>query len=160
MVEPRRGSYVSDVSVRDMVDILEVRGELEALAAALASSRATEEEIQEMEKISGMYREAIYENNTENIIKYDELFHKKIVAASRNKSLIVVSETIQDMALRFRYLYYDDFSRYENMPSEHRHILDAIRSKDAEKAKDVSLHHVADLKEFVISEGEHGFKKV
>ena len=107
-----------------------------------------------------MYREAIYENHTENIIKYDELFHKKIVAASRNKSLIVVSETIQDMALRFRYLYYDDFSRYENMPSEHRHILEAIRSKDGEKAKDVALHHVADLKDFVISEGEHGFKKV
>ena len=77
VVEPRRGCYVSDISVRDMVDILEVRGELEALAASLASSRATEEEIQEMEKISGMYREAIYENHTENIIKYDELFHKK-----------------------------------------------------------------------------------
>ena len=43
VVEPRRGSYVSDISVRHMVDILEVRGELEALAASLASSRATEE---------------------------------------------------------------------------------------------------------------------
>lgn len=160
VVEPRKGSYVSDISVKDMVDILEVRAELEALAAKLATSRALEEEIQEMEKISGMYRQAIYENDTENIIKYDEMFHKKIVSASGNKSLIVVSETIQDMALRFRYLYYDDFSRYENMPSEHRHILDAIRSKDAEMAKEVALSHVGDLKAFVISEGEHGFKKV
>ena len=159
VIEPRRGSYVSDVSVKDMVDILEVRGELEALAAALASERATEEEIMEMERISGLYREAIYDNDTENIIKYDELFHKKIVGASGNKSLIAVSETIQDMALRFRYLYYDDFSRYENMPSEHRHILDAIRSKDMNKAKEVAVSHVANLKEFVKEEGEHGFRK-
>lgn len=159
VIEPRRGSYVSDVSVKDMVDILEVRGELEALAAALASERATEEEIMEMEKISSLYRDAIYDNDTENIIKYDELFHKKIVGASGNKSLIAVSETIQDMALRFRYLYYDDFSRYENMPSEHRHLLDAIRSKDVNKAKEVAISHVANLKEFVKGEGEHGFRK-
>ena len=58
VVEPRKGSYVSDISVKDMVDILEVRAELEALAAKLATSRALEEEIQEMEKISGMYRQA------------------------------------------------------------------------------------------------------
>lgn len=158
VVEPRRGCYVSNVSVKDMVDILEVREELDALAASLAAERAAEEEIQEMEKVSGLYREAIYENDTENIIKFDEMFHKMIVAASGNKSLIAVSKTIQDMALRFRYIYYDNFSRYENMPFEHRHILDAIRAGDSEKAKEIAKDHVEKLKNFVIFEGEHGFK--
>ncbi|XVG95719.1 GntR family transcriptional regulator [Eubacteriales bacterium KG127] len=158
VIEPRRGCYISNVSVKDMVDILEVREELDALAASLAAGRASEEEIQEMEKVSGLYREAIYENDTENIIKFDEMFHKMIVAASGNKSLIAVSKTIQDMALRFRYIYYDNFSRYENMPFEHRHILEAIRGGDREKAKEIAKDHVEKLKKFVILEGEHGFK--
>lgn len=32
-IEPRRGAYASDISVKDMVDTLEVREDLEALAA-------------------------------------------------------------------------------------------------------------------------------
>ena len=60
--------------------------------------------------------------------------------------------------MRFRYLYYDDFSRYENMPVEHREIIDAITSGDAEAARLVADNHVKKLKDFVVKEGEDVFK--
>ena len=41
-IEPRRGAYASQISVKDMVDILEVRQDMEGLAAYFASSRMTE----------------------------------------------------------------------------------------------------------------------
>ena len=64
---------------------------------------------------------------------------------------------IQELALRFRYIYYEDFSRYKNMPYEHQEIMDAIVSGDAEKARRTADEHISRLKEFVINEGESVF---
>lgn len=158
-IEPRRGAYASDISVKDMVDTLEVREDLEGLAAALAAERMTDEQMEELIQITRKYSEAISNSDTEKIISYDEQFHKHIVACSGNKTLIQLSETVQELALRFRYLFYDDFSRYENMPVEHRQILDAIKGGDADTARQTADNHVKRLKEFVIQEGEAVFNK-
>lgn len=157
-IEPRRGAYASDISVKDMVDTLEVREDLEGLAAALAAERMTEEQIDELVKITEGYSEAILNSDTEKIIHYDEKFHKHIVSCSGNKTLIQLSEIVQELGLRFRYIYYDDFSRYENMPVEHRQIIAAITSGDADTARMSADSHVKKLKEFVIREGEEVFR--
>ncbi len=156
-IEPRRGAYASDISVKDMVDTLEVREDLEGLAAALASERMTEAQIEELRRITQGYSEAIRNSDTEKIISFDEKFHKHIVACSGNKTLIQLSETVQELALRFRYLYYDDFSRYANMPVEHKQIIDAIVSGNAELARETGANHVKRLKEFVVREGDEVF---
>ena len=157
-IEPRRGAYASDISVKDMVDTLEVREDLEGLAASLAAERMNADQIQELMRLTKGYSEAIKNSDMEKIISYDEQFHRHIVACSGNKTLMQISETVQELALRFRYLYYDDFSRYENMPVEHKRIIDAITSGNAEEARSVADEHVKKLKEFVIREGSDVFK--
>ena len=152
-IEPRRGAYASDISVRDMVDTLEVREDLESLDAYLAAQRMSEEQVDELSKITEGYSNAIQNCDTENMIHYDEMFHKCIVAGSGNKTLIQISETVQELALRFRYLYYDDYSRYGSMPMEHNHIVDAIRQGDADAAKEAASNHVKRLKTFMETEG-------
>lgn len=159
VIEPRRGAYVSDISVKDMVDTLVVREDLEGLASYLASRRITREETEELDQITDDYSRAITAGDMEKIISCDEEFHRRIVELSGNRTLVTLFEPVQELALRFRYLYYDDFSRYENMPAEHRNIIDAIRSGDGEKARQVSDIHVRKLREFVINEGETAFKE-
>jgi len=141
-----------------MVDTMEVREHLESLAASLAAQTMTEEQRVELERIANEYAEAIRNNNMEDMIHYDELFHKGIVNASGNKTLIQISESVQELALRFRYLYYDDLSRYGSMPMEHKEILDAIENNDPQAAKECAKNHVKRLKDFVIREGETAFR--
>ena len=141
-IEPRRGAYASSISVKDMVDTLEVREDLEGLAAAMAAERMTEEQTEELRRINQGYTEAIKNSDTEKIISFDEKFHRHIVACSGNKTLIQISETVQELALRFRYLYYDDFSRYANMPVEHKQIIEAILSGNADAARETADNHV------------------
>lgn len=156
-IEPRRGAYASEISVKDLVDVLEVRENLEGFAAALAAARMNESEINELNQITKGYSEAIQNNQTEEMIHFDELFHRHIVECSGNKTLIQLSKTVQELTLRFRYLYYDDFSRYENMPTEHKEIIDAIKSGDEVMARNVADKHVKKLKDFVLSEGKDAF---
>ena len=98
------------------------------------------------------------QGNTEEIIRCDELFHQLIVSYSGNKTLNQLLSQVQELALRFRYIYYDDFSRYEKRPREHEQIEEAILSGDSRKARIVAEEHVSKLKKFVIDESEYLFK--
>ena len=40
---PRKGAYVADVSLKDIIDVLDIRSPVEGLAAYLAADRITEE---------------------------------------------------------------------------------------------------------------------
>lgn len=159
-IEPRRGAYASEISLNDMVDTLEVREDLEGLAASLAAARITPEQVKELEDITARYREAIEAKDTENMIRYDEIFHKYIVSCAENDTLSQITGTVQELALRFRYFYYDDFSRYESMPGEHRAILAAISSGDSDVARETAEKHVNHLKTFVESQGNKVFKNL
>ena len=157
-IEPRRGAYASDISIKDILDVLEVRQNLEGMAASLAARKVTEEEKQDFIRANAAYKAAILSGNTDEIIKNDEYFHQLIVNYSDNKTLTQLLSQVQELALRFRYIYYDDFSRYERMPKEHEEIEEAILSGDIAKAKVVAEEHVAHLKEFVIKYGENLFQ--
>ena len=157
-IEPRRGAYASDISIKDMVDVLEVRQMLEGMAASMAAQKVTEEEKLDFVEANSAYKNAVKKGNIEEIIRYDELFHQLIVSYSGNKTLNQLLSQVQELALRFRYIYYDDFSRYENMPVEHEEIEEAIISGDTQKAKVVAEENVERLKKVVIDEGKNLFQ--
>ena len=154
-IEPRRGAYASDISAKDMVDILEVRQDLEGMAAGIAAQRITEESRLELESIARQYKESVDSEDIEQIIRNDEAFHKYIVGLSENKTLIKMVSQVQELALRFRYIYYEDFSRFKNQPTEHQAIVDAIVRGDVNAARVKAEEHLARLKDFVRSEGEN-----
>lgn len=152
-IEPRRGAYASQISTKDMVEILEVRQNMEGLAAAFAASRITPEQLRELKQVSENYNNAVIEGNMEDMIKYDTRFHRIIVESCKNKVLVTMIEQLQELVLRFRYIYYDNFRRAENMPSEHKVILEAIEQGDTETAREAADVHIDQLKQLIIKEG-------
>jgi len=148
-IEPRKGAYASQISTQDMVDILEVRQNMEGLAAYYAALRMSDEQKKKLSEISEAYNRAVIENNTPDMIKYDTAFHHLIVEGSGNKMLVHMIEQLQELVLRFRYLYYDDFKRAEKMPREHKVIYDAIVTGDTEKARRAADVHIDRLKKLV-----------
>ena len=74
VIEPRRGAYVSRVSMEDMLEILELRENLEGFAAYRAAMYMTEDEKQELRKVEHLYNEAVKEGSTVDLIK-QTLFH-------------------------------------------------------------------------------------
>ena len=152
-IEPRRGAYASMISTDDRVEILEVRQDLEGLAAHFAASRMNDEELESLRDVSAHYNDAVKRGSMEDMIKYDTKFHRIIVDSCDNKVLVHIIEQLQEMVLRFRYIYYDNFRRAENMPEEHQAIVDAIASHDDEAAREAADVHIDRLKQLVMSEG-------
>lgn len=151
-IEPRRGAYVSQISTKDMVEILEVRQNMEGLAAALAAERMSPEGKQQLKEITEAYEAAFEAGDMAEMIRCDTKFHHIIVEATQNKILVQMVEQLQELVLRFRYIYYDNFKRAEKMLAEHRSIYEAIISGDAEAAKNSADVHIDRLKVMVIDE--------
>ena len=154
-VEPRRGAYVANISIKDMLDVFEVREDMEGFVAKLAAKRITEEEKGQLKEIAAEYEEAIEKaDDKERIIELDEKFHNFIVKCSGNETLRELVNYVQELSLRFRYLYYDDFSLYESTAEQHNRIMEAINSGREGDARVEADAHVKALKEFVFALGK------
>lgn len=149
-IEPRHGAYVSNISTKDMLDVFEVREDLEGLAAYLAASRVTEEQKIELGKLARYYELAIEKGDKSEIVEFDENFHNYIVKCSANKTLAQMVNQVQELSLRFRYIYYDDPDTYASMIGDHRRIMEAVVSGDPDKAREEADRHVKDLKKFIV----------
>ena len=156
-IRPRRGAYASSISTQDMLEILEVRQNMEGLAAYFAASRMTPDQLDTLKQLSNKYNEAVKAGNTEDMIEYDTKFHRCIVDSCNNKVLVQMIEQLQEMVLRFRYIYYDTFRRAENMPEEHQAIYDAIACGDEDAARAAADVHIDRLKTLVSNEDVLGF---
>lgn len=148
-VEPRRGAYVANISIKDMLDVFEVREDMEGFVAKLASERITDDQKVELEKIAAEYEEAIKHPDKEAIIELDEKFHNFIVDCCNNDTLAELVNYVQELSLRFRYLYYEDYSLYESTAGQHNRIVKAINEGRGEDARHEADAHVKALKEFV-----------
>ena len=148
-LKPRKGAYVSDIIKKDMQEILEVRENMEGLAAAYAAERMSDEEKDELEQVAKNFIIAVKTGNTEDMIFYDTDFHHKIVLGTKNQILIKMVEQLQELVLRFRYLHYDDFKRAELMIEEHENILLAIKTCDVEGARQAAFSHIEKLREMI-----------
>ncbi|MCQ2567290.1 MAG: GntR family transcriptional regulator [Mogibacterium sp.] len=153
-VEPRRGAYVANISIKDMLDVFEVREDMEGFVAKLASQRITEEQKQELKAIAEEYEEATMKPDKEAIIELDEKFHNFIVSCCNNETLTELINYVQELSLRFRYLYYDDYTLYEAAAEQHNRIMTAINEGNGEEARREADAHVRGLKEFVYDLGK------
>lgn len=155
-IKPRRGAYASSISTSDMLEILEVRQNMEGLAAYFAASRMKPDMLDELKHYSDKYNEAFAVGDMDMLIEYDTKFHRCIVDSCNNKVLVQMIEQLQEMVLRFRYIYYDTFKRAENMPAEHQQILDAIARGDEDAARAAADVHIDRLKTLVANEAVPG----
>ncbi|RKD30921.1 GntR family transcriptional regulator [Thermohalobacter berrensis] len=140
---PRKGAYVSDVSFKDILDVLEIRASLEGLAAALASERITEEEMKILKDKVEEFDKCIEENNVECMVKIDSELHSAIFTATRNEKLISIAESLKEQVQRFRRIYIREYHNSEQLSHEHKRIINAIEKGDVNKASKYAKEHIA-----------------
>ena len=149
-IRPRKGAYASDISVKSMMDILEVRSNLEGLAAYLAAMRMSADKKNDLIDVEQKFEQALRSGDMKEMIHYDTLFHHYIVEGSDNTHLIMLVEQLQELVLRFRYMYYKDFKRAEEMAPEHKDIFQAIINDDPVAARQAAYIHIDRLKDMIL----------
>lgn len=150
-MEPRKGAYVAKVSVKEMLDVFEVREDMEGFCAYLAAIRSTDEQKATLRFLAEAYEQARINKDKMEMIRLDEDFHNYIVSCCDNDTLKQLVNYVQELSLRFRYLYYEHESLYEVTSMQHLSIMEAIEAGDAEGARKLADRHVKEIRKFVYS---------
>jgi DNA-binding GntR family transcriptional regulator len=138
-VFPRRGMFVTNVDVRDLARISEVRLALEPQAARLAAERATEEERDGLLAL----REEIESSN--DLMALDERVHRAIYAAAHNDLLEKTLGEYYVLALRIWMIALDRAEDLEDAVEAHGDLLVAIANGAQKDAAGIMRSHVEDF---------------
>ena len=144
MVTPRKGMFVADIAVTDLMQIFEVRVELESFATKLAAERITEEELIDLQKLAKSYQEVDI-SDKDALINLDGEFHTLLANATHNKFLIKEIEQYYNLSLRIWYIALNYAKPDDIDVDAHIEILEAIQARDEAKAGLRMRQHIQDF---------------
>ncbi len=148
---PRKGAHVAELSIKDIMDVLEVRASLDGLATSLAAERITDDELKELKHINGQFATYIEKENLNGSIKKDVEFHDIIYKASRNDKLISIINNLREQVQRFRVIYLKEYNNSKNLIKEHNDIYEAVSSRAMENARNIAKTHIMNQESTILS---------
>lgn len=144
-ISPNQGVVVSNASVEDVQEVLQIRGVLEGLAARLATKTINEEEIKELEKYQ---KRMEHYTNKDDVLAFSEMdaeFHELILNICGNNRLIQIRKNLSDQAHRYRIRSLSVPGRLKYSLKEHQEVVEALKRKDAEQADRLSQKHIENV---------------
>lgn len=147
---PRRGAQVANITESDLNDVLEVRIGLENMAIDKACSLMSEKDLEELCQAGKHFEKIMEEGDLTKLAEADVEFHEIIYRSSSNKRLMQLLNNLREQIYRYRMEYLKDEPTRILLVNEHREIYEAIKSKDAQRAKEVTFKHIENQREAII----------
>ena len=144
-MNPNQAVVVSNASLEDVQEVLQIRGVLEGLAARLATKTINEEEIKELEKYQ---KRMEHYTNKDDVLAFSEMdaeFHELILNICGNNRLIQIRKNLSEQAHRYRIRSLSVPGRLKYSLKEHQEIIEALKRKDAEQADRLSQKHIENV---------------
>ena len=145
-IVPRRGMFVTDIGIDDLQRLLEVRLELETLAARLAAQRGTSKHWQKMEALIADQSSTDMSDN-DTFISMDDSFHEIIYDAADNRFLREALTVLLSLNERLWYHFLPEIGRLQLSADDHELILESLKSGDGQQAATRMKIHIHRLQE-------------
>ena len=139
---PNKGAFVTGISVKDVMDMYQIRARLEGLCAAMAAEKITREQEEGMEEAIVLSDYHADRGNYDQVCQQDGRFHQLLYEASGSRILAHTLSDFHEYLQRVRMASVRNRMRVRPSNSEHREILDAIKNHEAEKAEQAACRHI------------------
>lgn len=148
---PQKGYFVSHLTLHELNEMYEYRGELEAFCAELAARRWEDEgELARLSELAQTRYETRNRGSYEKFIERDTEFHIGIARLTRNRLLLRAVADVRSHMERIMYAAID-IGYYGEVPArEHSQIMEAIRKRDAALARRHMYDHIVGSKQKVL----------
>jgi DNA-binding GntR family transcriptional regulator len=133
-VVPRRGYYVPEISFHSVRDLFEVRLVLENAIAELATSRATNDEIAELQRL--VEAPEGKPDDLSRLIQANTAFHLQLAATARNRLLVELLKRNLESTERLMYIELRAPGPHKKeFATLHKRIIEALRTRDPEAVR-------------------------
>jgi DNA-binding GntR family transcriptional regulator len=155
-VQPRRGTYVTEVNAADIVHITEVRAELEGYAAELAAHRmdaaARAAAAALLDEIEALGRA----DDQHGLMHLDQRIHAFTWNAAGNPYLAETLERYFSLSLRIWYLVLDRVPGLGHTVHDQAELLRALTDRDGARARGIMREHVLTFQRDILAAFRRG----
>lgn len=136
---PHRGAKVANLRVEDVLELFELRAELEGFAARRSIPELSDEQV---EDIKNAY-ESLERAKGSAVLSCHRVFHLSLYAASSARILRMIGEQL-DASQRYHLRYGREEMNVSQLDSdEHLLMLECAQARNGEKASKIIRRHVA-----------------
>jgi DNA-binding GntR family transcriptional regulator len=145
--EPNRGARVRVVTAEEAIEISEARAMMEALVAAKAAERASDDDVMKLQAILVRMRDAIGGGDLIGYSNMNGELHTEIRRIARHKTATRILSLLNSQVVRFQFRAILIPGRAAKSLAEHEAIVDAIKAHDPERARIAMTKHLAQVVE-------------
>jgi DNA-binding GntR family transcriptional regulator len=158
-MKPYRGASVRKPSKVDLVEAMEVRGELEALAARQAASRISEKDLDELRRLIDEMHAMAEKGDTHGHALRNTAFHTTVVRASGNTTLMRIWSMLEPYARTYVTAMVPG-TDLTWLGDRHLAILAALVDGDPDRAAETMRLHAREAEDLVLAMDEAVFGDV
>ena len=138
--EPRLGMRVRALDYAEVIELYEVREVHERAVARLAATKATPMELDELKAIQADLEKV--KSDPKSMAPLNMSFHIALLRMAKNRFLTRAVETMQRTILLLGPSTLNDPQRAQTAIKEHRALIKALQSGDADKAETIMSTHL------------------
>jgi DNA-binding GntR family transcriptional regulator len=144
-VQRNRGAQVRKVSLREAVEITEVRMMVEGLVAARAAERVSDGGAAELAEIGLRMRQAVENGEYRAYSDLNQRLHALIRAIADHQTADRIIETLRGQLVRHQFMLSLLPGRPQVSLPQHEQIITAIRERDPQGAEAAMREHIASV---------------
>lgn len=142
VLQPNAGYRVAPITLDGFRNLTELRAIVEPQAAALAATRATAADVNELRALADLPHDTNDEQGFVDYCRANARFHLRVVRTAGNPMLENIVMSALDLSQRPAYLRIGRQMDPSNPSAKHHAIVDAIAAHDASLAQQLMEKHV------------------
>lgn len=146
----RRGYAVTELTLQDFHDLIEIRIILEGAACELAAPRVTDGHVARMRELSSVGLDVTDGQSRRVFTQANQDFHELIPTIAGNARLL---KSIQQNSVDMQRMLFSEIARGDEVGLVHDHddIIEALARRDPRGARDAMFHHIIQARDRVIN---------
>jgi DNA-binding GntR family transcriptional regulator len=148
---PRRGYRVTEVTLKDIHDVFELRLLLEPVAARMAAGKVDTQRLRSFDEVCRAGYQPRDTKSTSRFLEANKSFHVAIARATGNARLADAIELLLDEMTRLLHLGLGLRNRSQEMSREHRALVKALARGDGDTAERICREQIEAARNMVLS---------
>ncbi len=153
-IVPNIGVYVSELTPKDIEEVLELRICLETAGARLAASKITEQQQEQLEEIGKQLDLAAEKQDSIASFDADTKLHDLIMVAAGNSRARRILNNLLGQIHRIRFISGHKPGRMNTTIAEHKILVAALMSHDPDKAAEAMHTHLLNTKDLLLPQSD------
>jgi DNA-binding GntR family transcriptional regulator len=152
---PRRGVYVVRKTKKEAIELITAWAALEGMAARLITEHASQEDIASLRRMFATFEGGQVRAHLDEYSDVNIEFHQTIIRMSGNSVLIDLEENLFTHMRMLRRKTIGEDDRADKSIRDHMNIIEALETRDTERAEDLVRNHALGLAEHVARHADY-----